>query len=224
MSLKGGCNLRFFFQSVRHSEDIDFDVATIAKATLSKKVDDLLASPVGGTPQDPGSGLGGPFETQTNGNDAALEGRSPGRGFGDGDPHEDRVLPSRKDQGRSLRGYPASVTSTYAMPPFLATHYPVREAIVQKIHALGDRREPQPRDIFDLNHLFPRMPDRIALSREEKSWLPAAIDNAMSISFDDYSSKVVAYLEPEHAELFSARDAWHLMQQVVVDRLTELGT
>jgi hypothetical protein len=31
---------------VRHSEDIDFDVATVAKATLSKKVDDLLVSPV----------------------------------------------------------------------------------------------------------------------------------------------------------------------------------
>src|SRR5688572_22456836 len=46
VSLKGGCNLRFFFQSVRYSEDIDFDVATVGKGTLAKKIDDLLVSPI----------------------------------------------------------------------------------------------------------------------------------------------------------------------------------
>jgi hypothetical protein len=35
-------------------------------------------------------------------------------------------------------------------------------------------------------------------------------------------SKVVLYLEPEHAELFASRDTWNLMQEVVVNRLTEL--
>jgi predicted nucleotidyltransferase component of viral defense system len=25
-ALKGGCNLRFFFKSIRYSEDIDFDI------------------------------------------------------------------------------------------------------------------------------------------------------------------------------------------------------
>ena len=43
------------------------------------------------------------------------------------------------------------------------------------------------------------------------------------ISFDDYSSKVIAYLDPEQAELFASQDAQHLMQQIVVDRLTELA-
>ena len=33
MLVKGGCNLRFFFDSVRYSEDIDFDVAVIARET-----------------------------------------------------------------------------------------------------------------------------------------------------------------------------------------------
>jgi predicted nucleotidyltransferase component of viral defense system len=37
--LKGGCNLRFFWKSIRYSEDIDFDVHTIAMVTLQKNPD-----------------------------------------------------------------------------------------------------------------------------------------------------------------------------------------
>lgn len=33
--LKGGCNLRFFLGSNRYSEDIDFDVMTIARENLN---------------------------------------------------------------------------------------------------------------------------------------------------------------------------------------------
>src|SRR3954465_11331348 len=43
--LKGGCNLRFFLGSLRYSEDIDFDVQTIARETLRKNVDTILESP-----------------------------------------------------------------------------------------------------------------------------------------------------------------------------------
>ena len=42
--LKGGCNLRFFLGSNRYSEDIDFDVTTIARDTLKKRVDKVLSS------------------------------------------------------------------------------------------------------------------------------------------------------------------------------------
>ncbi len=43
-ALKEGCNLRFFFKSIRYSEDIDFDVKSIAKETLQQKVNKLLDS------------------------------------------------------------------------------------------------------------------------------------------------------------------------------------
>ena len=29
--LKGGCNLRFYWKSIRYSQDIDFDVRTVAR-------------------------------------------------------------------------------------------------------------------------------------------------------------------------------------------------
>ena len=43
--IKGGQNLRLFFESVRHSDDLDMDVSVTSKETLKKKVDKILASP-----------------------------------------------------------------------------------------------------------------------------------------------------------------------------------
>src|SRR5262245_20661789 len=44
-AIKGGCNLRFFCRSIRYSEDIDFDICTMARSTLAKNVDTVLALP-----------------------------------------------------------------------------------------------------------------------------------------------------------------------------------
>lgn len=33
--VKGGCNLRFFFGSVRYSQDLDLDVSVVAKSLVS---------------------------------------------------------------------------------------------------------------------------------------------------------------------------------------------
>jgi len=223
VSLKGGCNLRFFFQSVRYSENIDFDVTTVGKGTLIRKVDDLLASPVLVAPlKAQGFVLvdaSKPKQTETT-----QRWKIGLRSEPSGILIRTKIEFSRRGaiKGALLEALSSSVTSSYAMPPFLATHYPVREAIVQKIHALADRRELQPRDVFDLNYLFPWTPELIALTREEKEFVLAAIERAMSISFDDYSAKVVAYLEPEQGELFASADDWNLMQEVVVNRLTEL--
>src|SRR5438128_8181244 len=43
-ALKGGCNLRFFWKSIRYSEDIDFDVHTVARHTLQKNVNQILGA------------------------------------------------------------------------------------------------------------------------------------------------------------------------------------
>ena len=43
--VKGGCDLRFFFGSIRYSEDLDLDVRVTAPATLRNKIDRVLDSP-----------------------------------------------------------------------------------------------------------------------------------------------------------------------------------
>src|SRR4051812_48990794 len=44
-AIKGGCNLRFFFDSPRYSEDLDLDVQRVPVRTLRGRVDKLLGSP-----------------------------------------------------------------------------------------------------------------------------------------------------------------------------------
>src|SRR5579862_3363673 len=43
-ALKGGCNMRFYFKSIRYSEDMDIDIQIINKDTLFKNVNKLLSS------------------------------------------------------------------------------------------------------------------------------------------------------------------------------------
>jgi len=218
--LKGGANLRFFMKSIRYSEDMDFDVAVIAKATLAKKVDVLLGAPLVVKPLA-AMGLelhdaSKPKQTETTQRwKAGIRIRETGEVI------RTRLEFSRRQAiiGGAFEAMESSIATSYGMPPFPAMHYPADRAIVQKIHALSDRAEPQPRDVFDLQHLFTVTPSAPRLSLLEMAWLPRAIENAMRVSFDDYVAKVVAYMDPEQAEAFASRGAWEAMQAGVVERL-----
>ena len=43
-AIKGGCNMRFYFNSIRYSEDMDIDIQIINKDTLYKNVNQILNS------------------------------------------------------------------------------------------------------------------------------------------------------------------------------------
>ncbi len=223
VSLKGGCNLRFYFASVRYSEDIDLDVVVISQTTLKSKVDKLLQSPMVSSPLA-AKGItvvetSAPKQTETTQRWKAglrVEGLEV--------PIRTKIEFSRRG-GRAIGGaafasVERAVLRPYGLPPFLATHYTAHAAIIQKIHALAGRTEPQARDVFDLNLLLAR-PDAggLAPTDAERAWVPDAVERAMSVSFEDYVSKVVAYLDPEQAELFASRDSWNTMQEEVVARL-----
>jgi predicted nucleotidyltransferase component of viral defense system len=224
VSLKGGCNLRFYFASVRYSEDIDLDVVTISKSTLKNKVDRLLLSPMVTSPLA-AKGItvvetSAPKQTETT-----QRWKAGLRIAGISVPVRTKIEISRRGaiEGAAFEGVERAALRPYGLPPFLATHYAAHAAITQKVHALAGRAEPQARDVFDLNLLLAREDAAgLALTDTERGWVPEAVDRAMSVSFDDYVSKVVAYLEPEQAELFSGRDAWNAMQEEVVTRLEAL--
>jgi predicted nucleotidyltransferase component of viral defense system len=129
---------------------------------------------------------------------------------------------SRRDAmaGVTFEAVGVDVLRPHGLTPFLATHYGTQSAVAQKIHALAGRTEPQARDIFDLNLLLAR-PEAgtLILNDAERRWIDKAIEQAMSISFDDYASKVVAYLDPRQAALFEERSSWDAMQDSVISRL-----
>ncbi len=224
VSLKGGCNLRFYFASVRYSEDIDLDVVVISKTTLKNKVDRLLQSPMVLAPLA-AKGIAvvetsAPKQTETT-----QRWKAGLRVAGLSVPIRTKIEFSRRGaiEGAAYEGLERAALRLHGLPPFLATHYTAGAAITQKIHALAGRAEPQARDVFDLNLLLAREDAAgLALSDVERGWVPEAIERAMSVSFDDYVSKVVAYLEPEQADLFAGRGAWDAMQEGVVARLEEL--
>lgn len=224
IALKGGCNLRFFFGSVRYSEDIDFDVVVIAKDTLKNKVERLLKSPLVAAPLKV-HGLtivetSAPTQTETT------QRWKVGLQRADDElPIRTKVEFSRRDtiEGAAFEATDREVLRPYGLTPVLATHYTTAFAVRQKVHALAARTEPQARDVFDLAHLLARQDAaHLTLDAVAKPWLDDAINHAMGISFDEHTSKVVAYLEPSHAELYADRSAWDALQEDVVARLEAL--
>jgi predicted nucleotidyltransferase component of viral defense system len=224
VALKGGCNLRFFFRSVRYSEDIDLDVVVIARETLKNKVDRLLRSPAVTAPLK-AHGLtivetSAPKQTETT-----QRWKVGLRREGDELPLRTKVEFSRRDaiEGTTFEAADRDVLRPYGLTPVLAVHYTTGAAIRQKIHALAARIEPQARDVFDLSLLLARSDSAgLALDTAAKGWLAEAIDHAMGISFDEYASKVIAFLEPSHVEVYAERSAWNAMQEDVVARLEAL--
>jgi Nucleotidyl transferase AbiEii toxin, Type IV TA system len=224
IALKGGCNLRFFFGSIRYSEDMDLDVVVIAKETLKNKVDRLLRSPSVTAPLRAHAitvaETSAPKQTETT-----QRWKVGLRRAGDELPIRTKVEFSRRDtiEGTKFEAAERDLLRPYGLTPVLATHYTTGAAIRQKIHALAARAEPQVRDVFDLSLLLAR-PDAagLALDAAAKTWLEGAIDHAMGLSFDEYKSKVVAFLEPKHADIYAERSAWDAMQDDVVERLQAL--
>jgi hypothetical protein len=127
-------------------------------------------------------------------------------------------------KGGAFEAVDRDLARAYGLPPFLATHYGTHAAITQKILALAGRTEPQARDVFDLSHLLARPDSRgLVLSPEERKHVAGAKGRANAIMFDEYVAQVVAFLDPQQADLFADRAAWRLMQEAVVARLTELA-
>jgi predicted nucleotidyltransferase component of viral defense system len=219
-ALKGGCNLRFFFGSVRYSEDIDLDVTVMAKGTLKAKVDRLLRSPAVLAPLRIHGielvDISAPKQTDTT-----QRWKAGLRAIAFPVPLRTKIEFSRRHDlhGAAFEALDGDFLRPYSMSAFLAMHYATKAAVAQKIQALAGRAEPQARDVFDLNQLLATPGGAADPPAADRARIPQAIERAMSISFDEYASRVVAYLDPEQREIFASRDAWNTMQDAVIARL-----
>jgi predicted nucleotidyltransferase component of viral defense system len=223
VALKGGSNLRFYFGSVRYSEDIDFDVVVMARETLKNKIDRLLRSPALTLPLRT-KGIEVAESSAPKQTDTTQRWKLGLHAAGFPVTLRTKIEFSRRDsiEGAAFESVDRAVLMPYAMTSTLATHYTTHAAIAQKVQALAGRTEPQARDVFDLSVLLAR-PDsaKLALSKE-KPTLSLAIERAMSISFDEYRSKVVAFLDPDQVDLYAQRATWEAMQESTVARLEAL--
>jgi hypothetical protein len=217
--IKGGCNLRFFFESVRYSEDIDFDVAGMPVHTLKEKVNRVLGGPALAMPlRSRGISIAAvtaPKQTETT--QRWKVGLSTGATL----PLHTKLEFSRRPntEGAVVEPVSAAVLAEYQLMPVLAPHYPLPAALRQKVGALVGRSTVQARDVFDLSVLLSRAGGRIDALRPMRAQIPKAIERAMDVSYDQFKAQVASYLKPEHLDEYGTRQAWEAMQAQVVDAL-----
>lgn len=219
-AIKGGCNLRFFCRSVRYSEGIDFDIRTMAPGMLANNVDTILASPA--------------FtqalrvkqievEHVTSAKQTGTTQRwKVGLRLAGGPPIPTKIEFSRRpglDDGHELEPVDPELIRTYQLQPVLSQHYSLEAAFRQKIGALSRRTVTQARDIFDLKLLLDAGAGQEKLPKDLAAEISQAVENAVTIGFDEFSGQVRAYLAADYQEYHGTKKVWETLQQQVVDAL-----
>jgi predicted nucleotidyltransferase component of viral defense system len=221
-ALKGGCNLRFFWKSIRYSEDIDFDVHTIAKQTLQNNVRKILQGPalnqILRAANMQVTHISEPKQTPTTQRwKVHLQTESSGIDL------PTRIEFSRRkfDPGIVFGPVDGQIITAYNLRPVLASHYGLETAFSQKTGALLNRKETQARDIFDLELLLQRGATGSAV-KIDRTHLATACEIVMSVAHEQFLSQVVAYLLPEYHDYYRTRKAWDAIRGNVVRTLEAL--
>jgi predicted nucleotidyltransferase component of viral defense system len=216
--LKGGTNLRYFFDSVRYSEDIDLDIDGVAPWTLTEKVDGILASPtIGAVLRSGGLAVEGftkPKQTETTRRwkvAIAVSGRS--------ETVRTKIEFSHRGGERAhiLEPVADRIVAPYALRAPTVQHYTADAATEQKVEALAGRSETQARDVFDLDLLLRRQP--LEDEAIDSQILEQAAERGLELPFDAFRDQVLPFLDPEVTELYDSKAAWEQMQLFVTDKL-----
>ena len=217
--LKGGANLRYFFASHRYSEDIDLDTDDLAAYLLAEKVEAILKSgPIPALLRSAGISIAehsNPKLTETTQRwGVGLE--APGIA----ERVRTRVEFSARQGGGgeyALDVIPGEVVAPYALRPPSVQHYIGDTPTEQKVLALEGRNETQARDVFDLELLLRRRD--LPRGRVDPGILERAIERAMELPYAAYRDHVVAFLEPDLAEIQDDRATWEQIQTFVAEKL-----
>lgn len=210
--IKGGTNLRFFFNSFRYSEDMNLDIQRVKVGTLKDTVMRILQAssfqnilkPFGIeriVPPD----ISRAKQTETTqrfkihlityaGEDLFTKLEFSRRGF----KGEAIVQPVSN-----------TILREYRLAPLLAPHYNIQSAIMQKIGALTARSAVQARDAFDLYILSSQYKPLQKKKAEIKAdTLTKAYENVFAINFEQFRDTVVSYLSPDEQPAYNSPSLW----------------
>lgn len=229
-ALKGGCNLRLFFGSVRYSEDMDLDTWDLPVHTLRDKVMSVLeSSGLADTLRIYGVARVQPPDIARAKQTETVQRFKVQLVTTAGEELSTKIEFSRRDrdQGIKAEAVSGSILASYRLPPLIVPHYQAEAAIRQKIDALASRREPQARDIFDLFILSSR-PEALAFSTgrgPSRRRLLEARERVFAMEFGQYRDTVVDFLEMEDRQTYGSRDLWdeiRLQTIALLDRLAQI--
>lgn len=120
-----------------------------------------------------------------------------------------------------LEAVDAELINRYRLYAVFTQHYTPAVALLHKVEALALRNQTQARDLFDLKLLLD-MNARPPAGDDLNRILPAAVENAIGIGYDDFAGQVLAYLEPEYQDRYRSRKVWESVQADVVEALEAL--
>jgi predicted nucleotidyltransferase component of viral defense system len=218
--LKGGTNLRYFFESARYSEDIDLDVTGIQPWKLEDTVDGLLEAPALKVLTRGGrlavDSFSKPKQTETtqrwkvalrrSGHEALLRTRI-------------EFSHRRIDERHILESVSARVVAPYALRAPSVRHYTAEAAVEQKVAALAERSETQARDVFDLELLL--RPNAYLTSALPATLCELAAERALELPFAAFRDQVLPFLDPHVVELHASPATWEKIRSFVVESLLE---
>jgi len=218
-ALKGGCNMRFYFKSIRYSEDMDIDIKIINKDTLLKNVNNILHStPFKNILQARGLeiiNVSSPKQTLTT-QRWKIELQSENITL----PLHTKIEFSRRtfEDGVLFEPIDSQVIRQYFISPFMANHYSMEFMFRQKVTALALRGETQSRDIFDLYFLI-GSGNHFELDEQTIYMLTEAIAKAEAIAFEDFKGQVLAYLPDDLQKEYNDKSVWNSIVTTVIQSL-----
>jgi hypothetical protein len=220
--VKGGANLRLFFDSRRRSQDIDLDYAGSAFWRAEERIDAVLASraftdllrlqgvELVDVAKTKPTDTTRRWKFAVQGGGAWLNSKIEFSARGSTDPEVGFDV-ARADIGRAA-----------GLRAVRANHYLPPAATRQKVRVLAERKETEPRDVFDLDLLVSRYPNVVRAGDVEPELARKASDAAFAIPFEVYEELVVDYLEDEFVEIYHRREVWEEMVTRVAEFLESL--
>lgn len=217
--LKGGANLRYFFDSARYSEDIDIDVSGVADWMLENKVDGVLSSqPLEFILRSRGLAVVATDITKPKQTDTTRRWKVPIIASGQSEPVRTKIeFSNRNGEHRYvLETVLDRVVESYGLRAPSTQHYAAEPAAEQKVKALAGRSETQARDVFDLELLLRKA--SIAPGAVDPEICQTAAERGLELPYEAFTDQVLPFMDPEIAELYDAR-TWNQMQDFVTRRL-----
>ena len=217
--LKGGVNLRFFFNSPRYSENMDLDVLGGSVATLTKNGYRILEDPAFAR----SLAAFGITDVIINDPSKAKQSSTTQRFRARIVTSAGEIYPTKVEFSRrgikhefATQTISPAIALPYRRLAFACQHYTATSAVQQKVAALAHRAAVQSRDVFDLYILWlgGHLDDRVATSLAAADRSRAML-NLLALSYADYKGQVLDYLEPEHVERFSGEPIWNEMCETV---------
>jgi hypothetical protein len=218
--LKGGCNLRFFLNSVRYSEDMDLDLGDIDAQAFRDKVGEVFSSrPFAQILEARGIAIdrvSAPKQTETT-----QRWKLGLRVAGGSASLPTKIECSRRglDRGVAFGSVDPRIARGYQVPALMVSHYSAAAALRQKVGALAGRRETQARDVFDLHLLLAGGATLADAPDVDRGVLDRACANAMAVDFGMFKSQVLGYLDPDHQAPFDSSSVWDTVVLEVIEAL-----